>query len=469
MQKKIADTTATFGLGNSMQARLFTVASGVYAGRRAALMQSSSSEIKLAWSDAPSAGWSSPLDVASDAADGNFDARMASNGDIHLVYSEQNTFYLVARKLTFSGGTWSAGSKVTAYNGTPCYDPSVAIEPGGRVWVSFTRYVSPTRWIYAKSSDDSGATWGSGAGDAGTQISNGSTFAWSKLVVDASRLRVVYHDQDVALYVRSLPLSGGSWSSAVTVANGSGLSCFDAGVGADGRLGVAWCGDQFYYRESDGDNWGAVAVIETHAVLSPQLLFEGNVAAIVYLDDLGGDMKVARYCDRRTGSLGSSKILDGRSAPFDSALLYHAASAGYQDVTFQAASWTVADVYHASSGCLMKDAGDCLYLGMDAPFRVARFVLSQTGVGGSIQISYWDGANWEAFTPASGSAGLGSSASDILLWTDYQSLPDDWQKRLVNSQRRYWVKIEVVSGYSVGPVASQISAGSDVTRMIFRR
>ncbi len=469
MQKKIADTTATYGLGTSMQARLFTVATGTYSGRRVALFQSSPSEIKLAWSDAPAAGWSSPVTVVSDTDDSCFDARMAPNGDIHLVYSEQTTCYLVTRRLTFASGLWSVGAKVTVYNGTQCYDPSVAIEPGGRIWVSFSRYVTPNRWIHAKSSNDAGATWGSGANDAGDQISNGSMFAWSKLVIDASRVRIVYHDQDWAVYVRSLPLSGGSWSSAVTVANGSGLSSFDAAVGADNRLGVAWCGDQFYYRESDGDNWGAVAVIESHPIASPQVLFEGNIAAVVYLNDIGGEARVARFCDRRTGSFGSSQVLDRRSAQFDSVLLYHAASEGYQDVTSQAAGWEVADVYHASSGCLLKDAGDILYLGMDAPFRVARLILSQTGVGGSVQVSYWDGANWEAFTPANGNPNFGSSAFDILMWTDYAALPDDWQKRLINSQRRYWVKIEVVSGYSTGPVASQISAATDATMMSFRR
>lgn len=469
MQKKIADTTATDGLGSSMQAKLFAIATGNYAGRRVALIQSSPNEIKLAWSDAPSAGWSSPSTVAADAGDCSFDARMASNGDIYLVYSEQTTSYLVTRRLTFSSGLWSVGTKVIVYSGTQCFDPSIAIEPGGRVWVSFSRFVTPNRWIHVKASNDSGATWGSGANDAGDQISNGSMFAWSKIVIDASRVRVVYHDQDWALYVRSQPLSGGIWSSAVTVANGSSLSSFDAAVGADNRLGIAWCGDQFYYRESYGDNWGAVAVIESHPIVSPQVLFEGNIAAIVYLDDMGGDMKVARFCDRRTGNFGSSKILDGRSAPFDSVLLYHAASATYQDVTSQAVSWVAGDVYHASSGCLLKDAGDTMYLGMDAPFRVARLILSQTGAGGSIQISYWDGANWEAFTPASGNPNLGSSASDILMWTDYASLPDDWQKRLVNSRRRYWVKIEVISGFSTGPIASQISAAADATQMIFRR
>ncbi|MEW5795789.1 MAG: hypothetical protein AB1772_05460 [Candidatus Zixiibacteriota bacterium] len=470
MQKKITDTTATYGLGYTPQAKLFKVGSGVYVGRRVALMQTSPGEIKLAWSDAPASGWSSLMTVASDAADGTFDAHMTANGDIHVVYGEQSTNYLVTRKLTFANGVWSAGAKVTVYNGAPAFDPSLAIEPGGKLWVSYSRFISPTRWIYVKSSTDGGAVWGSGVSDAGTQISNGSMFAWSRVAVDNNSLHVVYHDQDTALSVRSLPLAGGSWSSQYNIATGSGFSSsFDVGIGADGRMGVAWCRDQLYYREFDGSNWGAIAVVETQPCSCPQMLFESNVPAIVFLSEIGNEARYARHSDRRTGSFGAAKTLDGRSAPFDSVVLYDASSASYEDLAAQAISAAAADVYHSASGCLVKDAGDILYLGMNERFRVARMLLSTIGAGGSVQVSYWNGANWEAFTPANGSVGFGSSVVDILLWGDYSDVPDDWQKRLVNSQSRYWIKIEAISGYTSGPVATQISAGSEIAQMIFRR
>jgi len=115
------------------------------------------------------------------------------------------------------------------------------------------------------------------------------------------------------------------------------------------------------------------------------------------------------------------------------------------------------------------DSGDTLYLGMNSRFRFARMLLSTTGTGGTIIVSYWDGANWQAFTPANGSSDLTSSTVDLLFWTDYSATPDDWQKRAINSQMRYWVKIEVVSGYTTGPVGSQVSAASETNRLIFRR
>jgi hypothetical protein len=433
-------------------------------------MQTSGTEIKLAWSDAPGSGWSSLVTVASDARDGNFDAQMTSSGDLHVVYSEQTTNYLVTRKLTLGEGTWSVGSKVTIYNGTQCYDASLAIEPGGKLWVSFSRFVSPTRWIQAKSSTDNGATWGTGAADAGDQISSGAMFAWSKVVIDNNSVHVIFHDQDTAFSIRSQPLTGGSWSTQYNIATGSGFDRhFDAAVGADGRLGVTYNRDQLYYREYDGSNWGAITVLATLPVMCPQMLFEGNVPAVTYLDLIGNNMAVARYSDRRTGSFSSPRVLDSRSAPFDSVVLYDASAGTYEDLTSQADSSTSADVYHSSSGCLIKDSGDTLYLGIDARFRWARLALSTSGVGGTVQVSYWDGANWQAFTPANGSPDLGSGTNDVLFWTDYSAIPVDWQKRAIDSQTRYWVKLEVTSNFTTGPAGSQISAVSETNRMILRR
>ncbi len=253
MRKKITETTAAWGLGNPGQSKLFRVSSGPYVGRRVALIQTSASEIKLAWSDSPGSGWSSLATVASDACDGAFDARMTSIGDIHLIYSEQSTNYLVTKKLTLGEGSWSVGSKVTVYNGAQCYDPSLAVEPGGKLWLAYSRFVTPTRWIYVKSSSDGGATWGSGIGDAGDQISGGATFAWSRVVIDNNSVHVIYNDQDTALSIRSQPLSGGSWSAQYNIATGSAsLFALLAAAGITGCVifpwGIGALGDVFGLR-----------------------------------------------------------------------------------------------------------------------------------------------------------------------------------------------------------------------------
>ncbi len=470
MQKKITDTSATWPLGEAYQSKLFRVSAGTWLGRRVALVQTSSSEIKLAWSDSPSAGWSSMLTVASDAADQSFDAIMTSDGDIHVVYTEETTYYLVTRKLTFSGGTWSVGAQVTIYNDAVASDPSLAIELGGKLWISFSRYVAPSRTIRAKSSDDDGATWGSGAVDAGDQISAGSMFAWSQCLVDNNSVHVIFNDQDTAISIRSLPLAGGSWSTQFNIATGNNFrATMHAAVGDDNRLGLVYYSDQLYYREYDGSNWGALTVLATDPVVCPQLVFEGNIPAIVYHQQLASGLTVAVYTDRRTGTFSSPEVLNPGSRNFDAVLLYDASSDSYEDLTTNSASAGVADICHSSSGSVVKDPGDTLYLGMDARFRQARLTLSMSGVGGTVLVSYWDGTNWQAFTPVNGSTDLGSESVDLLFWTDFSAVPDDWQKQTVNSQTRYWVKVEVVSAFTTGPIGTQIGGSPETKRMIFRR
>ncbi|MCH9025361.1 MAG: hypothetical protein IH931_08515, partial [candidate division Zixibacteria bacterium] len=158
MQKKITESTTQNALGLPSGRLLLKVPSGAYAGRTAALIQTAAGEIKLYYADSPYSSWSAPITIATDAVDDAFSAAINSNGNIHIVYTEITTEYLVTKKLTFSSGTWAVGSKVTIFNGNPSYYPTVDIETGGKIWVCYTRKNGSLHYIYAKSSDDDGAT-----------------------------------------------------------------------------------------------------------------------------------------------------------------------------------------------------------------------------------------------------------------------------------------------------------------------
>jgi hypothetical protein len=154
---------------------------------------------------------------------------------------------------------------------------------------------------------------------------------------------------------------------------------------------------------------------------------------------------------------------------FDTVLLYHAAGATYEDLTEEAASVAAADVYHSGSGCLLKDVGDVMYVGLDTRFRFLECLLSTAGVGGTVGFSYWDGTQWVAVTPISGGGGLDLTNNEILLWSDYLSLPSDWQKKMVNGVSRFWIRVAVTGAYSTGPVADHVSAVSETRTLSFRR
>ncbi|MCK4460990.1 MAG: hypothetical protein KAW46_04265, partial [candidate division Zixibacteria bacterium] len=113
--------------------------------------------------------------------------------------------------------------------------------------------------------------------------------------------------------------------------------------------------------------------------------------------------------------------------------------------------------------------GHTMYLGMDRKFRYLRVLLSTVGVGGTLTYSYWDGANWIAFTPAGGNYDFDSSDRELLLWNDYDGTPGGWQKEALEDNERYWVKIQVSTVFTTGPVGSQITSISDVGAIIVRR
>jgi hypothetical protein len=473
MQKKIAESSSTFGgaLGSSPGRKLFRVPAGQYCGRLAAVIRTSPSEIKLIFADSPYVSWTEPQLVADDAADDKFDATMDSDGHIHVVYTEQTTLYLVTRKLTFSGGDWSVGSKVTIFSGNQCYAPSVTVELGGRLWVSYSRYDDPDRFIHAKSSADGGSTWGSGPADTGDALGSGSLSAFSKIIVGFNTLYVVYTYGSSGLALRSRPLAGENWSEQQFIATGAmGFDEeFDAAVGPDGMLAVVYNDSALRYREFDGVSWGTIITVESTPRTSPQLLFRDGVAVLIYCSSFTGSQKLTHYVRRLPDGFSSPEVLDPRTGLFDTVLLYSQSSATYADLSDAAASGTTGDVSHPATAALIKDSGDALYLGMDRPFRYAELTLSTLGAGGTVTYSYWDGSHWRAFTPVNGASYFDASDVKLLLWTDYANIPHDWQKRTVDGESRFWVKIEVLSPYIVGPVGSQNSAVSAVQRLVFRR
>jgi len=470
MQTKITEITAAEGLGNDYQHKLFEVPAGPYVGRKVAVIQTSPTDIKLTWSDNRGLSWCTPQTIVNDAADGTCDCVITPDGHLQLVYAKQSVCHLVTRRLTFSGGVWSVGGEVTIYSGGQCYDPSIALAPDSTLWASWSLFSSPTRTIRVKSSSDNGAMWGSGAADSGTQISDPALAAESRLLTDRTAVHVFYTDHDTGMRYRSRALGGGEWSSPYIIASGSSFTRnFDVSVGGDDRIGIAWDNGGLYFREYDGFTWGAIASVDDTPGSPVQLIYQSNVPVIVFLKTFAGSEKVAMYTDRKTGEFATPRPMDNRAKVLDSVVLYHAASQSYHDVTAQAASGSAADVFHSQSGCLLKNAGDIAYVGMDTPFRFTRLNLTTPGVGGTVACSYWDGSNWRAFVPASGANHLNGSWADLLFWQDYRAIPADWQKSLINGATRFWIRILCTSAYTTGPIADQVSAISRLGRLVFRR
>ncbi len=471
MQKELATSTAFNSVGLPAGQKIFRVPGGQFAGRLAALIQTSPTEIRLNYADSPYTTWSSLLSVVNDAADDAFDARMDNVGNLHVAYVEQTARNLTYKKLTFADGTWTAGSKVVIYDGGSSYAPSLGIELSGKLWVTWTRYSAPNQFVQVKSSSDGGTTWGTGSGDSGTQLTAGDLIAYSKLLIAANRIHVIATYNSHSIVKRSLPISGGSWSDEEVIASTTQAfgNDFDAVAGDDGRLAVVYNDPYFKYREYDGVNWGAVVPMADTVGVSPQVLFRGGIPVVIYLDNWNGAQKILMYTDRRSGQFTTPVPLDSRAKTFDCVLLYNQGAATFVDITDSAASPATGDMFHPASSCLLKNTGDQMYVGMQRQFHHLQVLLSTLGAGGTLVLSYWDGSNWSAFTPSTGAVALDSSPTRVALWDDYVSIPADWQKRVVNGRNQFWVRIEVNSAFTTGPVGTQATSISEITRAIFRR
>ncbi|MDH3890920.1 MAG: exo-alpha-sialidase [candidate division Zixibacteria bacterium] len=471
MQKKITESSATYPVGLPPSRKLLKVASGQYRGRLVAVVQTASGDIEYSWADRPYGTWSTPATIASDAADEPCDCLMDTNGNIHVVYSEVTTKYLVTKKLSFSGGSWSIGSKVTVFNGAEAYNPSVTIEAAGTLWVSWSHLNTGSYYLHAKSSTDSGATWGSGPADDGDELSNAASELYSKVVIGTSDIFIVYSYDGSTLSVRSRPIVGGSWTTAVDLASSASNidDHFDVAVSDNGLLAVAYDQAALKYREYDGAVWSPVVDLDAAEGNSPQVLFNVNVPVVVYLSQYATGQEQLMYTSRETGSFVTPEPLDSGAGAFDEVLVYDIGSSSYNDLTAAAASGTPADVYHSSSSTLLKILGDTVHIGMDRRFRYLRILLSTVGVGGVLKYSYWDGSAWIAFTPAGGAYDFDASDKELLLWNDYDATPDDWQKEALGDDERYWVQIQVTTGFSTGPVGSQITSISNAGAVIVRR
>lgn len=470
MKTKIAETTAIGGFGSPSGNKQFKVSSGTYAGRMISIFKTSDNDIKFCYANRPYNNWSSMITIVSDSSSAPIDAVMLSNGDVILTYCELTTSYLCSVRLTIDASGWSVGSKVYIYDGNNTSTPSVTKDVNDTLYVCFSRYNGSTFDIQVKSSSDSGASWGGGSTDIGETITSGLTVGIPKVMTSDDRLFVVYVTNWSDIKVRNRLLSSSNWSTEYTVSSGANIDAhFDAIVLPEGFLGVVYDNNGVYYREFDGVNWGPVTTIDISEGFFPQLTIVNNVPVILYLSEYGTGQYQLKQCNRITGNFSSPEVMELPAKQFDTVFLYNSNSSSYENKTSEASSNTSADVYHSASNALCVNLGDKLYVGLDTVFRYIKFILSTAGNGGIVTYSYFDGSNWNAFTPAGGSYNLDSTEKELLLWTDIDSVPSDWQKQTVNGINRYWIKIEVTAGFTILPVGSQLTSISNLEAISVRR
>lgn len=463
MLKFIAQSSALYPLGISPGRKCLIVPGGQYAGRTAVLYAASAAAIKLVSADAPYTTFTAPVDVVVDAADTPFDAFMAADGDIYVAYIVAATNDLAFVKVTFSNGAWTVGSKVTVFTADDCSHPSICRLTSNQLWIAYTRLNGGQCYISAKMSLDDGVSWGT-LSDPGDTLTSGSTAACPAMIEQNYFQFLFYTEGDGKLAYRYKANGAILWESEIILASGAGFDeQFSAAASRDGRVAVGYVNASgLRFREYSGSTWSAEMVVENGDVAAPAVAYRGGDAFLLFIRNSSDQRHALMVSHKEAGGFSAPVALDTRKADLKKLLVYNAGAGTYQDKTSQAASEAAGDVIHSASGALLDEIGDTVYIGLDEPFNALYIRLSTIGAGGEVTWKFWDGQGWKMFSPYSGTWHLSSSDQDIILWSDYQALPADWQKREISGHTCYWIAVAVTAAFTAAPVGSRVTAVTDL-------
>jgi len=459
----IDSSTAAHPTGPTTGGQLFRVPSGPFAGRVFAVFAPTPSVIAWTWAAPPHNNWQDVVDVITDAADEPFAAIMDREGNVYLVYTQSATGSLTFQKFVFASGTWAAQSPSTVYDSVTSVNrqPSILKDSYDRVWVAWASDDSGVVTWRVKRSIDDGQTFGGGAADPGTDLSGNLAGANGILVQRGSTIHSLHIADAATLWNRQIGLDDLTWSSADSLYTGAALSdSFHAALAPDGMLGVVFAADSaLWFREYDGVAWRPVVQAANQAAESPSVEYIGTTPHILFLVAAGIGQQELRTCHGEGGGFTDPIPALTQLTTFASVVLYDAdAPVPYADGTNAASDSVVADVFHPTSGALLKDPDDAVYLGGDDRFSFLSVILDTAGTNGTVAWSYWDGATWQEFTPDSGSFHFDSAVGTVRLFADGDSTPAAWQKSTVDGRSRYWIRVVVQSAFTTAPIASQLTA-----------
>jgi hypothetical protein len=463
MQKLIDTVSSFYATGIQPQAKLFKVRFGQYQDRLVIIYPKTPNQLVYVWADPPYLILSEPEEIASDSADYPPSGCMDADGNIYVVYTQQTSLDLLELKMIFTQGSWSLETVNTVCNVGQNYFPSMLRDPFGRLWITWTYYDPSTEryYVHVKTSQDDGSTWGTGPSDPGPTLTSGTASCLSQLLLQPPYVRCFYSDNSTLLAYRSHELEAATWDPQQTVYSGSQIDDnFRADVSTENRVGIVFPGmSALLYKEFDGNNWSGVLSVDNSLPEFVGIKFLENVPYVFFAKNVGSMQNQLFFSYRDNSSFTSPVPYEAGQKAFDRVLCYDAsASNKYSDRTSEASDSNPADVSHPTSGGLVRDTGDALYLGMDARFNLSRIVLSTAGIGGEVKWQYWDGESWNDFVPVSGSYNLDSEEKTVILWQDLNSVPVTWQRCSVNGVSEFWMRIQVTSSFATAPVGTQVTS-----------
>jgi hypothetical protein len=295
----------------------------------------------------------------------------------------------------------------------------------------------------------------------GTQLSSGSDdICYISACQISSLLYTVFTDERSNLKYRVYDLKLESWENENTIHTGDYIDDnFDIAVSSEKKLGVTFSissDGRIYFKEYDGNSWSGLQEIEAVQSRSPQISYLNDIPNIFYAGLLGSNYYKLRHAQKSGESFLTADYIPSIGT-FDNVLVYDdSASAEFEDKTSAAANTSSGDVFHSESSAMLDGIGDCLYIGKKDKFYCVALILSVAGAGGQVVWEYFDGSQWNVFTPDSGAYHFDTADKLVYLWADGDSVPSDLQIGAINNYNAYWVKARVTVGFSTNPIGTQI-------------
>ncbi len=456
MKHKLLESGAGFSLGMAYSRSLVRISAGGYDGRLVALMHHGAGNIKLTWSDPPYATWAPLTDAITDAADLPYDVYVKPDGSLLVAYSESG-LRLAFKELTFSQGSWTPQSTIIVYDGDPAASPTLTIGPDGTYWIGYVRIDAQQQYFHVKPSSDNGQTWGFGPTSTGDQFTTPYSDINGRMLCGESTVHAVYTKDNTELVRRYYEPISGIWSAEDIIAAGAALgSDMNATFTANNVLHAVWTDGALHYRRHNGSFWEDVITVDPDGGRWPDLIFHNGRPTVIYLKEGAPDRHTLFAAAGDGVSFQAPQPFDRQYGNFDSVVAYAAGVATYADLTAEASNDTVGDIYHPSTNALVAQVDDQLFIGFEQPFRMLGIELAALGMGGQVSWSYWDSINWQSFTPSSGGWHFETSPHNLVLFDDYDSIPSNWQRSIVNGDFRYWIRARVTTEFTTAPVGTQL-------------
>jgi len=462
MQKFLAESSAQYPIGISPGSKLLKIEQGQFAGRMVALFQKSNSEIQLCRSDYPYRDWSAPQTVVNNAADLPFDVALLDDNSISIAYVDSAGSNIMSTKLLFVNGNWLPQTAVTVYNQDTNRYPCMAVEPGGKLWVAWSRDSGGGCYVDAKSSNDGGTTW-SGI----VELTTSSNSAIPKILSDSRHVYFFYILDGNRIAYRFKNFYAAVFEDESEIVVSAGIEDkFDLALSENNHIGLVFSDGQLRFVEFDGTRWSSPIVVGSDGGEYPQIKYSNNIPYIIYLFSAGSSQNNIVYCSRSGSAFSSSIPIESGRSFFDKVCLYESGTGTFEDQTGEASNGSTGDVFHTESSALLSQVGDALYLGMESRFNFIRFILATAGSGGAVGWQYFDGNEWRGFTPEEGPWAFTETGKSMLLWQDLASIPSDWQKAVVQGEELYWVRVAVTTSFAVAPTGTQVSAIPNHTAIV---